>query len=378
MSAQPSDSMCHLCGLPVGSSNISQPVSGRTAHFCCLGCLYVFQILYNSPEGIPGDYRNTGLYRACVSAGLIPSGEPENKSGAAPQPPSAGRVSPAPMPVGVPDSRAIEEGLSQELSLKIEGMWCVACSWLIEQLLRKMDGVLSAGIFFFSDIARIKYMPHLRPAPSHHGEHLPAGLQGLSGRILPRFGPEQGPGRPAGGLRYSQHEHYDDLICALGRLFRGNRTRGSGLFFIHALGDCLPRCLLWGLADPAQGFLGHPAQDRHNGHADRDRRSLGLSLQRYGNAAGKPSRVFRYRLDARHARFARQIYRNARKRKDLRDDHRAFPRSEREGANRAWRQGDLDGAGQGVHVAIFSWYFPASACRLTDALFPDRPFSTNP
>ena len=40
-------------------------------------------------------------------------------------------------------------------------MWCVACSWLIEHLVRKMDGVLSAGIFFFSDIARIRYMPHL-------------------------------------------------------------------------------------------------------------------------------------------------------------------------------------------------------------------------
>jgi len=40
-------------------------------------------------------------------------------------------------------------------------MWCVACSWLIEQLVRKMDGVLSAGIYFFSDIAQIKYMPHL-------------------------------------------------------------------------------------------------------------------------------------------------------------------------------------------------------------------------
>ena len=89
---------------------------------------------------------------------------PENKSGAAPQPPSAGRVCPlanARHPAGVPNSRArIEEGLSQELSLQIEGMWCVACSWLIEQLLRKMDGVLSAGIFFFSDIARIRYMPH--------------------------------------------------------------------------------------------------------------------------------------------------------------------------------------------------------------------------
>jgi heavy metal translocating P-type ATPase len=119
--------------------------------------MYVFQILYNSPEGVPGDYRKTDLYRACVSAGLIPSGDPADPAGD----PNAFRPPPkaAGNPAGGP--AAIEEGLSQELSFRIEGMWCVACSWLIEQLLLKMDGVLSAGIFFFSDIARIKYMPHL-------------------------------------------------------------------------------------------------------------------------------------------------------------------------------------------------------------------------
>ncbi len=152
MSAQPSNNRCHLCGLPAGSSNISQPVEGRMARFCCLGCLYVFQILHNSPDGVPGDYRNTDLYRACVSAGLIPSGEAE---GGYREP----RIENPTSDIQLPAS--IEEGLSQELSIRIEGMWCVACSWLIEQLLRKMDGVLSAGIFFFSDIARIKYMPHL-------------------------------------------------------------------------------------------------------------------------------------------------------------------------------------------------------------------------
>ncbi len=164
--------------------------------------MYVFQILYNSPEGIPEDYRNTELYKACVSAGLIPSGAageipprpPLEKGGekppplsrpdpaaptsrgrqvhrplevraalpgVAPPPPKASGASPLANPGHSASLPAIEEGLSQELSIRIEGMWCVACSWLIEHLLCKMDGVLSAGIFFFSDIARIKYMPHL-------------------------------------------------------------------------------------------------------------------------------------------------------------------------------------------------------------------------
>ena len=113
--------------------------------------MYVFQIFFNSPEGLPKEYKNTELYRACVAAGLIPS--EEGLPG-----PVAGRAS-AEIPL-TPEMLEIREGLSQELSVKIEGMWCVACSWLIEQLLRKMDGVLNASIFFFSDIARIKYMPH--------------------------------------------------------------------------------------------------------------------------------------------------------------------------------------------------------------------------
>ncbi|MFZ2447611.1 MAG: heavy metal translocating P-type ATPase [Syntrophobacteraceae bacterium] len=167
------DITCHLCGLAVGGSNLSQPVAGRTVYFCCPGCMFVFQVLFNSPEGFPEDYKNTELYKACVSAGLIPSeaGAGERfeaadvgSRSAQPNPHSGGReAAPPPRAAGEsgPGMAEIREGLSREVSLRIEGMWCVACSWLIEHLLRRMDGVLSAGIFFFSDIARVKYMPHL-------------------------------------------------------------------------------------------------------------------------------------------------------------------------------------------------------------------------
>lgn len=151
---QEPDKSCHLCGLPVGNSKISLPTSNETANFCCTGCMYVFQIFFNSPDGLPKEYKNTELYRACVSAGLIPSGEGARANGSA----FAGAVD-AEIPL-TPEMIEIQEGLSQELSVRIEGMWCVACSWLIEQLLRKMDGIVSASIYFFSDIARIKYMPH--------------------------------------------------------------------------------------------------------------------------------------------------------------------------------------------------------------------------
>lgn len=168
-------STCHLCGLPTAGSNISHPSQGRTVHFCCPGCMYVFQVLFNAPDGFPEDYKNTELYKACVAAGLIPSGAAAvAESGAA----AVLDLPPAP---GVgSESAEIIDGLSRELSVKIEGMWCIACSWLIEQYLRKIEGVLSAGIFFFSDIARIKYMPHLvRP------EQIMDGVSRLGYRAVP-------------------------------------------------------------------------------------------------------------------------------------------------------------------------------------------------
>ncbi len=168
---------CKLCGLPVGRSGITQTHDGATSHFCCPGCMYVFQILFNQPEGFPEDYKNTELYQACVAAGLIPSGAEDRAAvpggGSMVIEPGSTQFSleslqrfgfrssrPDNEDVTAREDSEILDGLSQEISLRIEGMWCVACSWLIEQLLRKMEGVLSAAIFFFSDIARIKYLPH--------------------------------------------------------------------------------------------------------------------------------------------------------------------------------------------------------------------------
>ena len=174
---------CHLCGLPVGKSNISLGLAEGTVRFCCPGCMYVFQILHNSPEGVPEDYRNTELYKACVAAGLIPSGNGTGKD--LPQ------YMPDPVAPVSPEIAAIQDGLSQELSIKIEGMWCVACSWLIEQLLRRMDGVLGASIFFFSDIARIKYMPH-RVQP----QTIMDGISRLGYKASPvAEGPDSGEGK---------------------------------------------------------------------------------------------------------------------------------------------------------------------------------------
>jgi heavy metal translocating P-type ATPase len=131
----------------------------------------VFQILFNSPDGIPANFRETQLYKACLEAGLIPrSSEDPARSQAAEDrvPSSAGQ------------DRQDERHLAQELTLRIDGMWCSTCAWLVAEVLRKMPGILEADVVFASDLAHLKYLPH-RARP----DEIIAGIERLGFRARP-------------------------------------------------------------------------------------------------------------------------------------------------------------------------------------------------
>jgi Cu2+-exporting ATPase/Cu+-exporting ATPase len=116
--------------------------------------MQVFQILYSNPHGRPVDFRDTALYRACVAAGIIPLDQEDLDKREA-----RAQASEAPQPL-----KSFEAELSQELTLNVQGMWCAACAYLIEDVLRKVEGVVEVQAFFLSDLARIKYLPHrVRP-----------------------------------------------------------------------------------------------------------------------------------------------------------------------------------------------------------------------
>jgi len=115
----------------------------------------VFQILFNRPEGPPGNFEETELYQVCEAAGIIPQ-KKEQASAPASDAVLENFVTPS-----SPSSE--QENLAQELTIKIDGMWCGACAWLIEALLRNMRGVLEARVSFLSDLATIKYLPHRSP-----------------------------------------------------------------------------------------------------------------------------------------------------------------------------------------------------------------------
>ena len=136
---------CDLCGLPIGKSRAKLEIGGKTFRFCCLGCLGVFQILRNHPDAMGAEFRETNFYRSCVEAGIIPRTEAELDRGEMTEEKKPEFYSPSPL----------------QLALKIEGMWCPACGWLIQAVLRKTKGVISAKIHFLSDMAQIEYLPHV-------------------------------------------------------------------------------------------------------------------------------------------------------------------------------------------------------------------------
>lgn len=143
---------CSLCGLPIGRSRLKQTANQEELFFCCPGCHYVFQILFSNPQGSPADYKNTDLYRACVAAGIIPKNEQDLAVRHASAAEADVRISPS--------ISETEADLTEEITLKVDGMWCTACSWLIEEAVRGMPGVLGAEVHFLSDLVRIQYLPH--------------------------------------------------------------------------------------------------------------------------------------------------------------------------------------------------------------------------
>ena len=142
---------CQLCGLPVGRSAVKEKQGENLLHFCCFGCRQVYQILSSLPGGLPADFKNTDLYQLCASSNLIGKNFEDPKE-------SRGPI-PGKNPAGF-EALGSEDLLAKELVLRVEGMWCSACSWLIEAVLNRSRGILKVQALFVSDLVRVKYLPH--------------------------------------------------------------------------------------------------------------------------------------------------------------------------------------------------------------------------
>ena len=148
----PSPAVCDLCGLPLRNTTISIDSETRQFRFCCIGCKHVFMMLMEASDAPdPDGFKDTPLFKKCQALGIIPKTENdldkihEETEKKVPNPSSETQSAPA------------GEGL--ELNVRVHDMWCPACSWVIEETLRKIQGVLNVSCNFSTDRLKCEYDP---------------------------------------------------------------------------------------------------------------------------------------------------------------------------------------------------------------------------
>ena len=129
---------------------------GRVLPFCCQGCRQVYLMLSEAADAPdPSRFRETDLFRRCVAAGIIPASEAELKRALREQHPVSADVPPA----TAHQTDARDHRLT--VNLTIDGMWCPACAWVIEETLLRSEGVSAANCNFATDRLRCTYQPEI-------------------------------------------------------------------------------------------------------------------------------------------------------------------------------------------------------------------------
>ena len=87
---------CDLCGLGCGPRPLRQHVGEADRFFCCLGCMNVYLILWESGAISAGqDIRQTELFQRSLQLGLISNRGPDDTRGVAPDTKSPYSAAPA-------------------------------------------------------------------------------------------------------------------------------------------------------------------------------------------------------------------------------------------------------------------------------------------
>ncbi len=147
---------CALCGLPLIKGDFRLSFEGRVLPFCCQGCRQVYLMLSEAADAPdPSRFRETDLFRRCVAAGIIPASEVDLARALREQHPVGGETVPA-------DSENTDKGNhALTVNLTIDGMWCPACAWVIEETLLRSKGVTGASCNFATDRLRCTYQPQI-------------------------------------------------------------------------------------------------------------------------------------------------------------------------------------------------------------------------
>ncbi len=147
-------SVCALCGLRLPKRPQTAQWNGEAFRFCCTGCRQVFLLLAESGQ-LNGDFRSSELYQTSLRLGII--GQPQIVRGTPEVGPASNFGEIRAGLAGEPSPHELQG--AQELVLHIDGMWCSACSWLIEKVVGAERGVVHSRVLYASDTAKVFYRP---------------------------------------------------------------------------------------------------------------------------------------------------------------------------------------------------------------------------
>ena len=154
-----SSGTCDLCGLPLRFGAFSAIASNKTHRFCCLGCKQVFTMLLEaSDERDPTSFRKSDLFKKCREMGIIPRSETELEQQAHSEEFATSRPS-IQGDMGTPESQTEIWGAALGLNLVVRDMWCPACAWVIEEVLKRSSGVTNVSCNFSTDRVLCQYDP---------------------------------------------------------------------------------------------------------------------------------------------------------------------------------------------------------------------------
>ncbi len=129
---------CFHCGLPIPPGlRLTAEVAGEARPMCCIGCCAVAELI--DGQGLSDYYRRreepSGLAAETLTEALD---RIDGLEGA-----------------GV--GEAVDESERARATLRIEGITCAACVWVIERHLTRLEGVLSAHVGLSTHRARVEW-----------------------------------------------------------------------------------------------------------------------------------------------------------------------------------------------------------------------------
>lgn len=122
---------CDHCMLEMeASSAVTAVIGDETRHFCCHGCLGVYELIHS--ESLDAFYRQRCDWQPGRPA--FAAADPKDFRG-----------------------DMVTEGSKNRIELQLSGIRCASCVWLVEKVLGRLDGIVSARVNYATHRATVEW-----------------------------------------------------------------------------------------------------------------------------------------------------------------------------------------------------------------------------